>query len=257
MSISKENLSIFNNFGFTIQPIGLKFLLTKPKGEARLDKTLSFCEMFKEAQEATKPFYTDFNNHICGGGPASLGQGGVRPDITAAIHAGMLGPKLGIFKDAMANRRTLLSYPKLEKDTVNYVLFAPLNKLSFNPDIFLITAKPRQAEIILRASSYINGAVWETKNTNIVGCSWLTIYPFLSGKINYTMTGLCFGMIARELWPEGLILLSIPNDLLHNVAKNLQDMEWELKNYQIGRENHDALEEERFNELLDEINSGK
>ena len=255
MNMTNDHLSIFNEFNFDIQPIGLRFSLTKPDDIERLDKKLAYCEMFKEAQNATKPFYTDFENHICGGGPGSLGQGGVRPEITSAIHAGMLGPKLKIFKDNIANRRTLLSYPKLEKDTVKYVLFSPMNSLSFVPEILLITAKPRQAEIIMRASSYINGAVWETKNTSIVDCAWLTIYPYLTGRINYTVTGFSFGMIARELWPEGLILLSIPRDRLLDITTNLQDMEWELPNYQVGREKHDALEEILFNELIAEISS--
>jgi uncharacterized protein (DUF169 family) len=257
MCPSNIDLSIFNKFGFQIQPIGMKFLFSKPEGVERLNKNLAFCEMFKEAQEAKTPFYADFDNHICGGGPGTLGQGGVRPLITSAIHAGMLGPKLKIFKDTVANRRTLLSVPKLEKDTVNYVLFSPLNIISFVPDILLITAKPRQAEIILRSYSYTSGAVWEPRITSIVGCAWLTAYPYLSGKLNYTMTGLGFGMIARELWPEGLMLLSIPYDLLPAITQNLSDMKWELENYKIGRDAHDALELKYFNELLEEVSSVK
>lgn len=254
MNSMSIDLSIFNDFGFDIKPIGIRFLFSKPEGVERLNKKLAFCEMFKEAQEAVNPFYADYDNHICGGGPGSLGQsGGVIPEISPTIHAGMLGPKLKIFKDSMANRRTLLNYRRLEKDTANFVLFAPLNKITFNPDILLITAKARQAEIILRAYSYISGALWETKNTSIVGCSWLTVYPFLTGKLNYTVTGLGFGMIARELWPEGLIIMSIPNDLLYEITRNLKDMDWELENYKVGRDRHDELEARHFEALTKEV----
>ena len=34
---NKKNLSIFENFNFEYQPVGVKFLLTKSKGLSRLD----------------------------------------------------------------------------------------------------------------------------------------------------------------------------------------------------------------------------
>jgi len=173
------------------------------------------------------------------------------------IHSGRLGPRLKIFKNPVANRRTLLSFPRLQENTVKYVLFSPFDKLSFDPDILLITARPRQAEIILRANSYTTGTIWEHKTTSIVGCAWLVAYPYLTGKLNYTMTGLGFGMIARELWPEGLMLMSIPYDLLPMITQNLQDMEWVLPSYQGGRENHIAIEEAIFDDFYSEVKDSK
>lgn len=250
----RMDLSIFNKFNFSVQPFGMKLLFNKPEGIQRLEKDLALCEMFKEAQSAEMPFYTDSKNHTCGGGTGCLGMGSVVSTISSIIHSGRLGPKLKIFKDPIANRRTLLAYPRLEKDTVNYVVFSPLNKLQFDPDVLLVTAEPRQAEIILRALSYTTGALWEPRTTSIVGCSWLVAYPILTGKLNYTMTGLGFGMIARELWPQGLMLLSIPYDLLSMISQNLREMEWVLPSYQGGRANHIALEDRLFKELSDETN---
>jgi len=47
----KQDLSIYSKFNFERQPVGVKFLSTRPEGIEQLDKTLSFCEMLKEAQE--------------------------------------------------------------------------------------------------------------------------------------------------------------------------------------------------------------
>lgn len=261
MNSANLDLSIFNKFNFEIKPVGIKFFLKKPEGVERLPKNLALCEMFKEAQEAESQFYTDFENHTCGGGPGTLGLRATKPASWTAvgpvIHSGRLGPKYKIFKNPVANRRTLLAFPRLEEKTVNYVLFSPFDKLSFDPDILLITARPRQAEIILRANSYTTGAIWEPKTTSIVGCSWLVAYPYLTGKLNYTITGLGFGMIARELWLEGLMLVSIPYDLLPMITQNLQDMEWVLPSYKGGRENHIAFEEVILEELYSEIEESK
>ena len=40
-------------------------------------------------------------------------------------------------------------------------------------------------------------------------------------------------MKSRKLLPEGLMLISIPYDLLHMITENLQDMEWVLPLYTI------------------------
>lgn len=222
--------------------------MTRPEGVERLRGEFALCEMFKEAQEAKNPFYTDFENHTCGGGAVCLGKGG----ISGPVASGRLGPKMGIFKNPVANRRTLLSLPELKQGTADYVLFSPLDKLSFDPDLLLITARPRQAEIILRANSLINGAMWESRATGISGCAWLIVYPYLTGKLNYLDTGFTFGMIARELWPEGFVLMGIPCDLLPMITQNLQEMEWVLPAYKAGRDKWIAMFKEKQTELRGE-----
>jgi len=47
----KQDLPIYSKFNFERQPVGVKFLSTRPEGIEQLDKALSFCEMLKEAQE--------------------------------------------------------------------------------------------------------------------------------------------------------------------------------------------------------------
>jgi len=72
----------------------------------------------------------------------------------------------------------------------------------------------------------------------VAACAWLYIHPYLSGDLNLTVTGFGFGMKARRLFPEGLILISIPWDLLPGMINNLQDMKWVPHSYTIGGEEH-------------------
>jgi hypothetical protein len=59
-------------------------------------------------------------------------------------------------------------------------------------------------------------------------------------------------MRSRRLFPEGLLLISIPWDLLPSMVENLKDMKWVPHSYTIGREEHkkkvkgivDALKQE-------------
>jgi len=218
--VSKLDYSIFDNFHFDIPPIGIKFLLNKPKGIRKLDKGLAFCEMLGEAQKSP-PFYADRENFTCMG-PVVLGM--EEPD--PIFQSGQVGAKDGIYKEARANRRIYNYIPKMAKGTVRYVTFSPLDKLSFEPDIVIIAATPPQAEVLLRAYCYTSGKMITTRSTPVLICAWLYAYPYLSGELNYSVTGLGFGMKARKVLPEGLILLSFPYDSLPMLIDNLKDMEW-------------------------------
>ncbi|MHA2380915.1 MAG: hypothetical protein ACXADS_16725, partial [Candidatus Thorarchaeota archaeon] len=56
-------------------------------------------------------------------------------------------------------------------------------------------------------------------------------YPYLTGELNYIITGLGHGIKRRRLFPEGLQLVSIPFDLLSSLLQALQDMPWVLPAY--------------------------
>ena len=251
MSSIQRDLSIFNKFEFEKKPIGVKFLLMKPDGIKRLDKKLALCEMIREAQEAS-PFCAMKEDFECVG-PLILGMEEPNP----VFESGQIGPRLGIFKEARANRNIYPVIPRLTQGTVNYVAFSPLDKLSFEPDVLIFTANPTQAEILLRAHSYTTGKMWSAKGTPVMGCAWLFIYPYLSGELNLTITGLGSGMKSRQVLPEGLILISIPYELLPMMIENLQDMEWVLPDYVEGREAHRKRFEELTKELMKEYQENK
>ena len=238
-----RDLSIFKKFNFERPPVGVKFLLNKPKGIKKLDKGLAFCEMLGEAQKAS-PFYAVRENFTCMG-PVVLGM--EEPD--PIFESGQVGPKDGIYKEARANRRIYHYIPKLAKGTVRYVAFSPLDKLSFEPDVLTITATPAQAEILLRAHSYTTGKMLTTKSTPVLICAWLFIYPYLSGQLNYSVTGLGFGMKARGILPEGLMLIAVPYDSLPMLVENLQDMEWVPPLHRLSEEE----KRKQFQRTVDEL----
>ncbi len=222
----KTDLSIYDQFNFERPPVGVKFLFAKPEGIARLDKNLGFCEMLKEAHQRDSAFYFDKDNEDCVG-KMPLGM----MDTLPVLESGQLGPDLEIYQDARANSRIYQHLPTFARGTVNYVVFAPLKALAFDPDLLVLLAAPRQAEIVLRAMSYSTGEIWEPRATGVVGCSWLYVYPYQSGKVNYMITGLGYGMIARKVFPEGKVLISIPWNWIPIITQNLKEMKWVLPGF--------------------------
>jgi len=240
---TKLDFSILKKFNFETPPTGVKFLLNKPKGIKKLDKGLAFCEMLGEAQKSP-PFYADRENFTCMG-PVVLGMEEADP----IFQSGQVGAKDGIYKEARANRRIYNYIPKMAKGTVRYVTFSPIDKLSFEPDIVIIAATPPQAEILLRAYCYTSGKMITTKSTPVLICAWLYAYPYLSGELNYSVTGLGFGMKARKVLPEGLILLSFPYDSLPMLIENLKDMEWVPPLHRLSEEE----KKEQFQRTVEEL----
>ncbi|MGD0794598.1 MAG: DUF169 domain-containing protein [Dehalococcoidales bacterium] len=229
MSIKKPDYAIFEKFQFERKPVGVKFSLDKPRGIKPTDKSLALCELFKEAQDSP-PFYVTQENVQCG--EQVLGLKAYPP----LMYSGQLGPMFAMFKNPGANRRIYDYVPALPQDSVKYIAHASLDRMTFEPDLLIFTATPRQAEIILRASSFSDGKMWHAKATTCLACAWIYAHPYLSGEINYTVSGLGFSMKARGVLPDGLIIITFPFNAIPSLIDNLKEMAWEPYWFKLGRE---------------------
>jgi uncharacterized protein (DUF169 family) len=121
--------------------------------------------------------------------------------------------------------------PKFGKGIVNYVAFSPIDKLTFEPDILIITATHSQTEIVMRAMTYSTGELYKATTTPVMGCAWTYIYPYQSGKVNFLIPEMVHGMKGRELFAEGSILISIPYHWIPIITQNLQEMNMHLPSH--------------------------
>jgi uncharacterized protein (DUF169 family) len=222
MTINKKNLTVLERFDFEVPPVGLKFLRRQPEGIERLEGKAAFCEMLKKAQEGNI-FFAAAENHSCEAGLYVLGQA----EAPGPYISGEFGAGLKIFEEPRSAGRLYHHLPRIVKEVVNYVAFSPITKLPVDPDILVILAGTTQTEILLRAMSYRTGRMWTSKFAPAIGCAWIFVYPYLTGELNYVVTGLGHGMKRRKLFPEGRQLISIPFDLLPSILQTLEEMPWE------------------------------
>jgi uncharacterized protein (DUF169 family) len=227
MSLTESDLALLGKFEFDVPPVGVKFLVKRPETMAKLSDNMALCEMLKRAQEGD-PFYAGPENHTCPAGPHVLGQG----EASETFVSGRFGAGLKIFEEPRAASRLYLYIPTIGSGVVNYVAFSALDKLSFEPDVLVLLANTRQAEILLRAMSYRTGQMWSSKFSSAIGCAWILVYPYLTGELNYVTTGLGHGIRRRKLFPEGRQLISVPYDLLPSLLQTLRHMPWDLPAYQ-------------------------
>jgi uncharacterized protein (DUF169 family) len=223
MALTKKDLAILDKFEFDVSPVGVKFLAKRPDSIERLNENMALCEMLKRAQEGNA-FFADEENHACEAGLYVLGQ----TEAPEPFVSGEFGAGLKIFEEPRSASRLYQYIPRIGKGVINSVAFSPLSKLTFDPDVLIILGKTSQTEILLRAMSYRTGKMWSSKCSAAIGCAWIYVYPYVTGELNYTMTGLGHGMRRRKLFPEGHQLVSIPFDLLPSMLQALRDMPWVL-----------------------------
>lgn len=246
-----QDLSIYNKFNFKHAPVGVKFLIARPEGIKQIDKALPFCEMIKEAQDRNEPFYFAKENEDCVG-KVALGMA----DMETPVEAGLIGPRFGIYQEPRANNALYRHVATIHPGMVNFVVFSTLEKLTFDPDLLILMATPSQAEIINRAHGYIDGEPLNSRMTTALGCSWMYIYPFQTGKVNYLTTGMTFGAKAKRIYEEGWMIFTIPYQRLPILTQALNEMEWDLPSYSDGREKFMEREAGIFAEAAKEASSG-
>lgn len=227
MTFSEQDLALLSKLNLPVKPVAVGLFVKQPDGVDRLDENMYFCKMFKRARERS-PFYTDIENHTC---DAALYVLGMR-DLPPPYESGQLGATLKIFKDPRVARRLYFFIPKLQKNSINYIAFSTLDRLPFEPDILVLAADTNQAEVLLRAMIYTTGQMWSSKFTPVIGCAWTIAYPYVTGELNYVIPGFESGMKDNKVFPEGLVLISIPFELVPSLLRNLEDIPWVLPTLQ-------------------------
>jgi uncharacterized protein (DUF169 family) len=217
-----SDYSILKDFGFGVPPVGVSFINQPPADITRLTANMALCEMLKLSQSGNT-FYSGLENHICGGGKYVAGG-----DVEEYYTNGQFGAGLKVFESPKAASAIYRQLPRVNRHKSRYILFTPLHDLKFDPDVLVILADTNQTEIILRASSYRTGGIWPGKSSVVIGCAWIIIDPYVTGKLNYSITGLGHGMRRKKLFPPGMQFISIPKRMLPPLLETLREMPWEL-----------------------------
>ena len=255
MSPIQKDLAILNKLGFEKPPIGVKFSLvnTKPDGMERIGRRLNICEMIPEAQKG-KPFYALKEDITCVG-PLYLGM---LEEGEPILESGGVGPKMGLFDEARVNRQLYDIIARLPLGKVKYVAFAPLDKLSFAPDVLVVTADPVQAGTLLRATNYSGQKPWRSTVATAIECNWVYIQPFLTGEVFYQVIFVPSFALGRI--PPGTIVISFPYQFLPTLVYNMREMPLELEMDKLASESLPKFKK-KMGEICDavaaEIGEGK
>ncbi|MCF0120353.1 MAG: DUF169 domain-containing protein, partial [Oscillospiraceae bacterium] len=210
-------------------PIGVKFSFFRPEDipQLGLDEKLSLCEMLRKAQLDNEAFYFSKENTETCVAKIFLGM----EEMTPFAESGQIGQCLGVFEEARCNQNYYQYITMLDRGTVNYVSFCPADKLTFEPDVLVISARPNVAEIVMRAMTYATGELFESKSSAVMGCTWLLLYPYKTQKVNFMLPAFVHGPHGRELYSEDTVLIGIPYRWIPTILTSLDKMDIHLTSH--------------------------
>ena len=204
--------------------VAIKTRFEIPEGSPHYQgEKLAFCQYVNHAQTTKTRFYITVEDDACYG---KLAMGMI--DIPPVTGSGQAGYDFGCYKSPMPNLQLYQKLPRLVRDTVHYVEFCPAELCDFDPDLLFFVADFPQSDIIMRATSYISGDLWESKSSPVISCAWMYAYPLISGKPNHITTGFYHGLKRRGAYRPGLRMISIPFGKLPEFFTALEEMDWTL-----------------------------
>lgn len=181
-SISEK---IKDKLGLNKSPVAIKFVLREkhlPEGVSKIEDNIRHCQMVQKASEGDM-FYATFKEQMCKGGSAALGL----QEPLEKAETGEFYMSLGRFSSIGSAKRTVDAIPKI--DPIMYALvYAPLEKASFDPDVILVICNPAQALKLAQALIYTSGGRIEADFSGIQSiCADVVAGPFLRGTPNFTL----------------------------------------------------------------------
>jgi len=250
--LNQNDSKLVEKLNLSYPAIAIRFCLEKPDAKHYEGEKLAFCQYLKYAQDTGEHFYITADDDACYG-KLALGMADIQP-VTASGEA---GKDFGCFDTQMPNRLLYKDLPLLPKGTIRYVEYAPAVSCSFKPDLLFFVCTVDEADIVLRATSYFSGDLWESISAPVMSCTWMYAYPLVSKKVNHITTGLYHGLKRRKSYPKGLMMISIPYSKFPEFFRALDEMDWTLIAFREDEESKAKLAKAmtHWQEMAEEIGS--
>jgi uncharacterized protein (DUF169 family) len=191
-----------------------------PEGIKRTDEGMTHCQFVDKARRAREEFYTLSENQMCKIGAGAMGLGAVPEDL---VSGELYYKEFELFSTLGASRRTVEMIPTLPPNSTKAVLYSPLEKTSFIPDVVMVFGNPRQVMLLTQAAMYRLGGRLET---NFAGtqsvCSDGVVQTYKEGKIGVTVG--CTGSRAYATLTDEEMIMGIPIELVADVVSGLKQI---------------------------------
>ncbi|MDY0267161.1 MAG: DUF169 domain-containing protein [Methanimicrococcus sp.] len=172
----------------------------------KLGRRIRHCQITDHVRHTGEMFYTTLEEQQCKGGAAALGLTKL-PDKVKSGEFYCDG--LHHFETVEAAKKTVDMISFLEPDSTSMVLYGPLEKATFEPDVVIFICSPKQAMLLTQGWEYRDGGriVAEFSGKQSV-CSDAVAQVVKTGRPNVTVG--CSGSRSyTKIMPDEL-LYSLP-----------------------------------------------
>jgi uncharacterized protein (DUF169 family) len=200
------------------EPVAIKWVSREPKNIPREKGHSRFCTKLNKAMNG-EIFYSTSREEECMGGLRYTGMKDPKEFPTNMRTGSFLVPG-GVYKTIPAVQRSWRHNMAVEPGIFSGIIFAPLSKAEFEPDVIFIVGNALQGMNLLHANAYDSGSHGLGADSGPI-CSSMASIPYLTGKVTYG-----FGDIGSrnrmDIKPEE-IMVSIPASDLKRIVTNLEE----------------------------------
>lgn len=180
-----------------------------PKDIKKIEIVTRHCQMVDTVRRTGTAFYTTLENHQCKGGAAVMGMS----EMGEKLKSGEVYFNLKHFDNMDAARNTMSNVPYIAPNTVRSIVYAPLEKANFVPDIIMIITNPRHVMELSQALLHTHGG---RINSSFAGkqsvCGDGVALPYTTGEIGITVG--CSGSRKYTKIVDEEMIVGIPVDKL-------------------------------------------
>jgi uncharacterized protein (DUF169 family) len=201
------------------EPVAIKWSVREPRNIPREEGKSRFCTKLTKAMNG-EIFYATAEEEECMGGARYTGLKD-KCEFPQNMQSGSFLVPMGVYKDIPAVQRSWKHNMNVDPGIFNAVLFAPLNKAEFDPDVIFIICNAEQAMEILHANAYDSGSQGLGADSGPI-CSTMAALPYLTGKVTYG-----FGDTGSRKWMDitpDQVMVTIPASELSRIVSNLEEM---------------------------------
>ena len=201
-------------------PVAVKLAKSReevPAGIPEGKEVVRHCQMVNMARKEGSIFYAPSEKHQCNGGAWALGL----REITQTLESGEFYFKLGKFESMASCRRTMDRIPHLRTGETYATVYAPLEKVPFDPDVILIVTTPRNMLKLAQASLFRLGGRIAAAMAGIQSvCSDVTAQTYLTGAPNFSLG--CDGSRRYSGIADDEMVMGFPVELLPEIGEAIK-----------------------------------
>ncbi|MFZ0442883.1 MAG: DUF169 domain-containing protein [Methanobacterium sp.] len=201
------------------EPVAIKWSVREPKNIKKEEGKSRFCTKLDKALNG-EIFYSTVDEEECMGGMRYSGMKD-RKELPKNMQSGAFLVPAGVYKSIPAVQRSWQNNIPIEAGIFDAVIFSPLSKADFDPDLVFVVCNSEQAMMILHANAYDSGSHGLGADSGPI-CSSMASIPYLTGKVTYG-----FGDIGSRnnmnLKPED-VMVTIPAGDMGRILDNLIEM---------------------------------
>lgn len=190
-----------------------------PEGMKKLDHVTRHCQMVDNVRRSGEEFYATIEEQQCRGGAAVMGM----TEMADQLKSGEFYYGLKSFSSVESAKATMDKIPEIKDKNTKALMYAPLEKASFIPDVVIFIAKPKKAMELSQTLLYEKGG---RIDANFAGkqslCGDGVALPYLSGEPSVTVG--CGGSRNYTQIQEEEMVISIPIGKLEELVCSAKKM---------------------------------